>query len=161
VFKILQPFSICPVVLCLVVAGCGGEPKPDGFPKLYPVSLKFIQEGEPCADTLVFLFPQEKSKWSSGGVTNSDGVAVLRTHGKFVGVPAGKYKLTVQKYETVSKGSQNSELGAPIKIEVYDIIDANYRDPDKTPLEIEVVSGKNKFEPFDLGKKIRIRRLDL
>ena len=144
------------VALMPVLTGCG-VPKPDGFPKLYPVSLKFLQEGEPCGDTMVFLLPEDESKWSSGGVTNSEGVAVLRTHGKFVGVPAGKYKITVQKNAILSKGSQSSEIGAPTVFEIYDVINPDYGDRDKTPLEIEIGAGKKKFEPFELGKKVHIR----
>jgi len=155
--KILRLSLVCSIVLCL--AGCGGEPRPDGFPTLYPVSLQFMQEGEPVAEAAVVLLPQDGSKWSSGGATDSDGIATFRTHGKFSGVPAGRYKVMVTKQEVVPRGAAAPDplgtYGGPV--DVYDLISPDFFQPDATPLEIEVVSGRNTFEPIDLGKKVRIR----
>jgi hypothetical protein len=149
------------VAFMLVLTGCGGEPKPDGLPQLYPVSLKFVQEGEPIDGLAVVLMPQSDSKWASGGVTDANGVAVLRTHGKFVGAPAGAYKVRVQKQETSGEVSTTTDstglttYGTP---KMYDLVNPDYFHPDKTPFAIEVVDGKgkNNFEPFDLGKKVHI-----
>jgi prepilin-type N-terminal cleavage/methylation domain-containing protein/prepilin-type processing-associated H-X9-DG protein len=142
-------------VLSCELSGCG-EPKPDGLPKLYPISLKFTQEGEPLTEAAVVLLPQDGNKWSSGGATDAKGVATLGTHGKFAGVPVGKYKLLVQKQEVVPKGAKAPDpLGAYGPVDVYDLVNPDYFILDKTPLAIEVVPGKNKFEPFELGKKVR------
>ena len=145
------------VVFMLVLSGCGGEPKPEGLPKLHPVSLKFIQEGEPVEGAAVVLVPQSDSKWASGGVTDAKGVAVLRTHGKFIGVPAGTYKVRVQKQETEAAPTTTDSTGLTTYgiSKAYDVVNPDYFHPDKTPLAIEVVNGKNNFEPFDLGKKAR------
>jgi len=88
----------------------------------------------------------------------TQGVATFRTHGKYVGVPAGKYKVMIQKCEVVPKGVKNPEPGAYGPVDIYDLVNPNYFKPDKTPFEIEVVADKkkNQFEPIDLGKKVRI-----
>jgi len=145
------------VAFVLVLPGCSGESKPDGFPKLYPVALTFVQEGEPLEGAAVILVPQSDSKWASGGFTDAKGIAVLKTHGKFAGVPAGAYKVRVQKQETgeVPTSIDSTGLTTYGTASSYDVVHPDYFLPDKTPLAIEVVEGKNNFEPFDLGKKAR------
>ena len=144
------------VAFVLVLPGCGGEPKPDGFPKLHPVSLTFVQDGEPLEGASVILVPQSDSKWASGGITDAKGIAVLKTHGKFVGVPAGAYKVRIQKQETgeVPTSTDSTGLTTYGTATSYDVVPPEYFLPDKTPFAIEVVAGKNNFE-FDLGKKAR------
>ena len=144
------------MVSYLVLSGCGGEPKPPGLPKLYPVSLKFIQDGAPCADASVVLIPEDGSKWPTGGATNADGVAVLRTYGKYPGAPVGKYKVMVSKQEVEPLGTTSEPSPSP-KVNVYHLINPEYSSIVNTPFKIEVVAGKNEFELFDLGKKVRIR----
>ena len=87
-------FPLLFISLCLAVVGCS-DPKPAGFPKLYQVSMIFMQENEPCADVTIMLFPLDDNKWPSGGKTNANGIATFITHGKFSGVPAGKYRIEV------------------------------------------------------------------
>ena len=146
------------VVFILVLPGCGGEPKPEGFPKLHPVSLTFIQDGEPLVGASIVLMPQSDSKWASGGFTDAKGVAVFKTHGKFVGVPAGTYKVRIQKQETEEASTATDSTGLTTygTAKAYDLVNPDYYHPDKTPFAIEVVDGKNNFEPIDLGKKARI-----
>jgi len=156
--SVLSKTSWLPLVaFILVITGCGGEPKPDGFPKLYPVSLKFVQEGEPLEGASVVLVPQSDSKWASGGITDAKGVVTLRTHGKFAGVPAGTYKVRIQKQETgeVPTSTDSTGLTTYGTATAYDLVNPDYFLPDKTPFAIEVVAGKNNFE-FDLGKKAHI-----
>ena len=132
------------LVGCLAIVGCGGgESKPADMPTLYPVSLKFTQEGQPCAGAFVILVPQDDSKWSTGGLTDADGVALLKTQGKYPGIAAGKYKITAFKRETGSDGRS------------YNLINPDYVGAAKTTFTLEVTAGKNQFEPFDLGKPVR------
>jgi len=140
------------VAFLLVLPGCG-EPLPDGFPKLYPVSIQFIQEGEPVAEASVILMPQDDGKWAVGGATDANGIATFRTHGKHSGVPAGKYKVMIQKQDIVQKPTN---IPGEFLYDSFDLIDPNFRS-ENTPLEIEVISGRNKFDPIDLGKSVRIQ----
>jgi len=144
-------------VFCLVTAGCSNS-KPEGLPDLYPVTLKFVQEGAPCADASIILVPQDGNRWTTGGITDANGVAVFRTHGQYPGVPAGKYKVTASKVESelIGPPPKDSMMAPPQKVKSYYLIDPEYSDSGKSPLLIEVVAGKNNFEPLDLGKKVRV-----
>ena len=73
-------------------------------------------------------------------------------------VPAGKYKIMATKFETEMVGPPPpaGTLMDTRPIRSYYLIDQVFNDLEKTPFAIEVVAGKNSFEPFDLGKKVRI-----
>jgi len=140
------------IMVLLTTIGCS-EPLPDGMPPLYPVTLKFHQNGELLDEASIRLIPQFDSPWAIGGSTNAKGEVRLKTHGKYDGVPAGKYKITVNKF--VSEG----ELPLPGQntppMNHFNLVETEFTLPNKTPLEIEVVEGKNHFEPFDLGEGVR------
>ena len=146
----------CSAVFCLVLAGCSGEPKPDGLPKLYPVSLSFTQEGEPVKDASVRLVAVSESQtnWSVGGSTNATGTAALKTYGKYPGVPEGKYKIVISKYEREQIGNAASMYDAHGE-NTYDLIDPSFSSPQTTSLTVDVEPGKKSYDPIDLGKKIR------
>ena len=150
--SIAQRFPVYSLVFCFVLTGCG-EPKPEGFPTLYPLTLTFVQDGGPCADTTIILVPQDSNPWTTGGVTDANGVVTFRTHGKHSGVPAGTYKITASKIEQEFIYGPGGEVQ---KANNYCLINPDYGSPDKSPFAIEVVAGKNNFEPFDLGKKVRV-----
>ncbi|MDR2641589.1 MAG: hypothetical protein LBC74_02220 [Planctomycetaceae bacterium] len=145
------------VLFSLVLFGCG-ENKPDGLPKLQPVTLRFTLDGQPCDSASVHLIPQENSPWVVGGSTDTTGTVVLKTHGKFSGVPIGKYKITVSKVEREDVGELPKNMYDPQPETVmYNSIDPDYSNPEKTSLEIDVIQGKKISESFDLGKKIRVK----
>ena len=154
-FKVSQLFPVCSIALALTFAGCGGEPKPAGMPPLHPATLVFTQEGEPIAGASVQLVSETDSRWPIGGSTDTAGTIALKTYGKYPGVPEGKYKVVVSKVEREQIGPAPQSMYEVQKENVFDLIDANYSIPEKTPLTIEVKPGKNSYEPFDLGKKIR------
>ncbi|MGL6197276.1 MAG: hypothetical protein ACRC2T_20890 [Thermoguttaceae bacterium] len=132
--------------------GCG--PKlPDGLPKLHKVQLKFTQEGAPLEKATITLIPQQTLPWAIGGSTDASGSVTLKTHGKYDGVPEGKYKITVIKFE--SEGELPTMANPNSTIQTFNVVDTKYATPDSTDLEIEVVAGKNSFDPLELGQAIR------
>lgn len=146
-----------------LAAGCQkGEPTPEGMPELYPASVTILQEGVPLANASIRILPENgTSRWSSGGSTDASGVAVLRTHGKFEGVPAGSYKMTVSKIEMPDLPKvELSQLDAPPATDgaTYDLVAPEYSYPNQTPLRLEVAAGPNTYEPFDLGPAVRVER---
>ena len=146
-----------------LVPGCQGrDAPPEGMPDLYPTSVTILQEGVPLAEASICLIPDEgTSPWSSGGSTDPNGVAVLRTHGKFPGVPAGSYRMTVSKIKMPPPVSADlSALDAPPRAEepTYDLVAPEYAYPNQTSLRLEVRSGANRYEPFDLGPAVSIER---
>jgi len=143
-------------VLALVAAvGCGPK-TPAGFPPLQATTLTVTQDGAPLADASITLKSLDSSNtWTSGGTTDAKGVASLRTHGQYSGVPVGKYKVAITK--TVSEGElpppppfdeaservYNEYLASDKVYKEFSVVDMQYRLIESTPLEIEVVKGKN------------------
>lgn len=150
------------LAVVFLTTGCQKEDsRPDGMPELHRVSVTILQNGEPLANASIRLIPKEgTSPWSSGGSTDERGVAVLRTHGKFEGVPAGSYKMTVTKIEMPEpQSTEVSPLDTPNADESsFDLVAPEYTYPNQTPLELEVTPGVNEYEPFDLGPAVRIER---
>ncbi|MDR1958393.1 MAG: hypothetical protein LBQ54_05040 [Planctomycetaceae bacterium] len=142
------------VVFCALFAfGCS-EPLPDGMPPLYPVTLTFQQEGAPLEEASIRLIPQFPCEWISGGSTDAGGRVQLKTHGKYHGVPAGKYKICVNKFHSEGELPTMDKPTKPMTH--YNLVETQYTLPNQTPLEIEVIAGKNEFPPFDLGKVTQI-----
>ena len=85
----------------MLVTGCG-KPLPPDMPKLYPARLTLTQDGKPFEGVMVIANNKDAaSHYSSGGISDANGVVVLRTHGKYSGVPEGTYSLALSKREMV------------------------------------------------------------
>ncbi len=165
-------FAITLLTTSFSVIGCGPK-KPDGLPELHPTTLTLTQDGAPLTDATVILNSQALGTWSCGGTSDADGVVVLRTHGQYDGAPLGKHKVLVVK--TASQGGETPEtppqgefdITAYRQAEAERMANQNSRDYGEminyveerfgnaleTPLEIEVVDGKNRFE-LDCGPAI-------
>ena len=126
------------VLLAVSITACKPN-RPKGCPKLYPCTLKVIQEGEPLEDAMVTLIPEkaELSRWPMSGRTDANGEVVLMTQ-TFPGAPLGSYKVTVSKEE-------DTQQLPPVIIQH---VDEEFIDKETTPLKIEVV--KEMLEPITL-----------
>jgi len=136
----------------LLFVGCGQSIAPDGLPKLHPVMLDLVQEGEPLVEATVSLHPlDETALWSSGGFSDRNGRAMLVTHGGYSGVPIGKYKVTVIK--SIMEGTKGTldEAGTAT---TFSLIDKKFTSRKTTPLEIDVQTGKNTFR-LDVGTPVK------
>ena len=145
---------VCFSIFILALLGCS-KPRPEGLPKLYPVTLQFTQGGEPCVEAAVSLIPEPGSPWGSGGITDANGRVTLHTHGKYPGIPAGNYKITVSKIESEFVGPTPQGMGDIQASNAYSLIDSIYTLPSTTTLAIEVGEGIKSFPPFELGDKVR------
>ncbi|MCL2742617.1 MAG: hypothetical protein FWE67_02075 [Planctomycetaceae bacterium] len=159
--KSLYCFLLLFCSVLLVIGGCSVEPTPDGFPKLYPVTVTIKQEGKELPGATVRLVPMYESNiWTTGAVTDSQGKAVLRTHGKYSGAPAGKFKVCVTKaviegrklYSDMEK-AENPKLKDTLGEEYY-VIAKKYDEPANTPFEVEVVANNAVFE-FDIPETVK------
>lgn len=100
--------EICCLVLIaflLTSVGCSKKKKPDGLPELYPLTIKLTyDDGTPAQDVDIRLSNTDKSltqRWATGGKTDAQGNAVIRTYGEYSGAPTGNYKVVVNKEEIV------------------------------------------------------------
>jgi hypothetical protein len=124
-FKVLCGFVIGGVI-ALAGCGCGNPRKPLVIPPCFPVKGK-VMLGEKLLDTgtVVFIPLQggDDLPRPKGQITFL-GYYELKTVGK-EGAPLGKYRVTVQDNPT--RGQRKPKF------------DPIYANPEKTPLEIEVV----------------------
>lgn len=95
---------LCVVAICLSLSACG-KTKPKGFPeKLVPVTVKVVNGDQPVEGVRVVCFGKIDQSLVCGGLTDTSGIATLLTDlGGYSesGVPAGEYKLTLNKEVTV------------------------------------------------------------
>lgn len=161
----MSMMSLPAFVFLLVVTGCGGgTPRPEGMPALHPTTLSFTQNNAPLVGATVTLYPQasEMQRWGAGGITNEQGSVVFYTLGQYPGVPAGQYKIVVNKTDRdpttfvgeFTEERQDEYEKAEAKRKSYRLVERDYSDPAKTPLEIEITAGKNE-KTFDVGKAVR------
>jgi hypothetical protein len=150
----------------ITIIGCDDN-RPSDMPSLQPVVLTFTLDEKPLSEAIVTLYSTDPNfKWSVGGGTDEKGQIVLMTNGRYAGAPEGKYKITVDKVVRNSPPIPNeSELPKDKKqrqkifndidrqTTITRIVDEKFLDEKKTPLEIEIVQGKNK-QIFDLGKSV-------
>ena len=153
------------MILFVSTLGCGGKELPAGFPKLYPCTITIVQEGEPLAGAVVRLHPQNPLDWMVDGKTDGRGVAVIHTHGIHAGAPAGDFKVTVDKLESVvpplpenlpTDEAALSRLYNQQEADTkeYRLVEPEYSKVDSTTLTITIDSKKTS-ETFDVGKKYR------
>ena len=164
------PQTLIAVILVSVTLfgfGCS-EPRPDGMPKLQKVKITLTQEGKPCDDAKIGLLPIEGDpKWSSGGTTNSNGVLEPVTHGKYKGMPTGKFKVTVDKsigegeppppnpIDAESQKVYNDYVASGKTYQLFQVIPDKYRLRDSSPLEIDVTEGANEFT-LDIPESVKV-----
>ena len=136
-FRKMMVLSLA-VFLAVSVTACKPN-RPKGCPKLYPCTLKIIQDGEPLEGAMVSLFPEktELSRWPMSGRTDVNGEVVLMTQ-TFPGAPLGSYKVTVSKEEDMQQ----------LPPVIIQHVDEEFIDKETTPLKIEVV--KEMLEPITL-----------
>lgn len=169
--KYLQfDFYLALFVFCssIFFAGCNSGPElPSDLPKLTPCSLSITQDGKPLGGASVTLISiGESQSWYPGGITDEAGQVELYTNGRYKGVPAGKYKILVNKTETDPsklgpapdmddpKYGEWMEKSSKEKRDSYYLVEKQYNDAKTSPLEIEIPGGAT---TFDVGKAVKIK----
>jgi len=121
-----------------MLAGCGGKPLPKDMPKLYPCTVKIVDQNDnPVPQVIVVIVSDDPTfKWGASGGTNESGIAVMQTLGEYRGVVPGSYKILARLLEPNPTG-QFDEEGIEIVL-IDNLLKLEYSDPKKTPLAIEV-----------------------
>lgn len=107
-------FSQIPLVACatfaLAAAGCGSDPAEADRPQRFPVTGTVTYQNQPLAGAQVTFNPQAPDGKAAFGRTDDNGVYELTTFEAGDGAVAGKYTVTIQKYETPEiTGTEGSE----------------------------------------------------
>ncbi|MDO5552614.1 MAG: hypothetical protein Q4G68_02520 [Planctomycetia bacterium] len=90
-------------VLLIATLGCGAKDKrPEGFPKLYPITVQINNNGQPFSGAGVRFETNDGAQYSIVGTTDEMGKAVLETAmGSYfaAGCPLGTFKVTINKFD--------------------------------------------------------------
>lgn len=152
-------------LLLPIVIGCSGE----SLEPVYPVTGIVTEKGKPVEGAIVAFSPiTPGSGLPASGTTDASGTYKLTTRSSGDGAAAGKYKVSIAKYEkklepTNPKGSdkledpfditkeypsgynemQASEIAASIS---KNLLPKKYADPTTSKLEAEVSKGPSSFD---------------
>jgi len=157
-----QFLPLCLVSSLVLFSGCG-QRLPDGMPKLYPVTISVIQEGNPLADCSVSLRYADPSlgTWAIGGRTDDSGNAKLFTNG-YPGAPEGTFKVVLVKHDNVgltergeAEGRNDFEAARRITVRVWSCVEEKYNSLETTPLEV-VVAPSTRTLSVDAGPAVEI-----
>lgn len=133
------------LVLAASVAACGGS----SGASLNKVEGKVMLNGQPLPKATVTFHPKTKADINfirPTGMTKDDGTFTLTT-GKDDGAPAGQYVVTIICSEDPSAGKKVFSTGG---VDTVDRLKGAYADSTRSQISVEVKSGPNTLEPFNL-----------
>ncbi|MDR2116557.1 MAG: hypothetical protein LBP87_09260 [Planctomycetaceae bacterium] len=98
--KILRFAVVFIAILVLFIFGCRKPERPEGMPDLTPCIVSVTFGGEKIEGVGVQLHPQDltTNEWVSGGRTDVNGKAILKTGAYFDGAVPGTYIVSFQKF---------------------------------------------------------------
>ena len=148
--------------------GCGEQRLP-GMPPLVPASVTVMQDGHPLAGASVSLLGADDitRQWPAGGITDVNGVAHLRTGGKFDGAAVGIFRVTVNKTERpenpfaahADSDSANHQdylrEQKKVNANTFIVVDRKFSSND-TPLSLEIVKGQKDYT-VDVSPAVKIK----
>ena len=122
------------------------------MPNLIPVVLIVTQEGAPLAEANINFYAQDpvNKKWGAGGVTDAQGKLDVKTQGKYKGLPAGKYKITVSKL--LVENPPQKESDPPGKY--FELVEKKYTKEISTDIMIDA-DGKTSIYEIKAGKAVK------
>ena len=149
----------------LLLGGCGGPRKPEGFPNLvHPITVKVLKDGQPLSNVKVVLLPREPElNFRVAADTNASGVATMQTSRNTysqTGAPEGKY--VVQLVESIAvkdiRPYPENDAEVPAWIKEYNAklaairtIPAILASETDSPLEVEILKSPVTIE-IDVAK---------
>lgn len=139
------------VVALICVVGCKkGPEKPANLPDLTACELTFTVGGAPCDGALVMLVGN--GEWKPSGVTDKNGTVKLMTYGRYEGVPAGAYTVTIEKTEPVNPNDGPMEAAniPPAELASSVVPAKKYASPDSSDLKIEVAAKTPVVQTFEI-----------
>lgn len=146
-FKSIYRFAIVILSLNFCVIGCNRlPPPPEGLPKLYPCKITVTFGGEIIEGINVSLKSSDPNfKWTSGGITDKNGVAEIRTAFAYPGAPEGNFIVSFNKVKEERGYKKNKSDGTPIiTLKPISVIPLKYI-PGKSTETVEIKKGKNEF----------------
>lgn len=150
------------LLLMVALSGCGSEDDKwiNGRPPVYTASGQILYNGKPLEGANVIFSPvvegvqgaEAKGAMGAAGRTDAKGQFVLTTFRDGDGAPAGRFRVTVIKAESVVtyRADDPDHDQIPLKTEQKHLIPAKYSTPEKSGLEAEVAKSSKNVFPFEL-----------
>jgi hypothetical protein len=135
-----------------VLSGCsdGGPPKgTEGLQNLQPVSGTVSFQGKPTPGAIVLFHPTDdpdSHEKRIAGVVDEEGLYEMSTTvgaGTRPGVEPGTYKVSISWAERIDPNDKDSEMGP-------DLLPVKYKDHTTSGLIVEIETGSNELDPFEL-----------
>ena len=142
--KKIYAVALCAFLACASL-GCKDKSRPADLPDdMTPCEITITQEGTPLAGATVDLQYTTNVKYNTSGVTDDNGVAVMKTYG-YAGAQQGTAKVRVDKLVTEG-ASEAEEYGEAGNLgQDFHLVDKKYRSFDASMLEITISKGSNTF----------------
>ena len=137
----MSPTKHLVAALVVIIAGCNGSGEPTGT-----VTGRVTFEGAPLSEGTVSFSSEGGSSIVASAVVQSDGAYVLEL-GEDARIPIGQYKVSVHPPAPPFDPANP----APLEIKEYPNIPPRYRDPASSPLQVDIVEGKQEWD-FDLTR---------
>lgn len=139
--------------LACAAIGCKDKSRPADLPEdMSPCEITITQEGTPLAGATVEFKYTTDVKYTTSGVTDEKGVAIMQTY-SYAGAQQGTAKVRVDKLVTEG-GAEAEEYGEAGEMgKDFHLVDAKYRSFDTTDLEI-TIGKENSKESFDVGAAV-------
>ena len=126
------------LLLPTLILGCGVKKHSD-LPKLYSCKIKIVDKSGAPVENVTVVATRPESKWAGIGLTDTTGIAILKTNGIYLGVPAGTYKIVATKYD-VKTIKRDGEV---VNIIETAVLDKSFADESTTPLQLTVETKPN------------------
>ena len=130
--------------LSLSFIGCGAK-----GPAVTPVSITITHKGSPLAGASVTIVSSDDKGNTSGGMTNSSGVASLETPPSWKGVLPGEYAVAVKKWESYSVLAPSEDDPKATATQQKNILPAKYGEHSTSGFKL-TVGSKSVQETFDI-----------
>ena len=142
--------------------GCDGKKKPADLPTLYPVKITVIQDGKPLEGATVNLVADGANvRFTTGSITDKNGVATIKTDRQWPGAPAGKYKVCIKKVVAPEADPSEASLtheeqqakAAERGKQTKSLVNAKYLRANTTEFSINITESVV-TETFDVGAAV-------
>jgi hypothetical protein len=139
------------IVSLPIMAGCN----PDSFGELVPASGLVTLDGKPIAGVSITAIPQEGVKGRGGyGLTDSEGSFSLQVDTEASGLPAGNYRLLLQKY-AMPDGSPIPENVSAADTDIANVLPPVYSSDERSPVYVTFPTPDGMPVKVDLKSKPR------
>ena len=149
----LRSKIITSALLVLFAIGCGGEEKPTGQLKAYPVFGKVNFEGKSLKNAEIKLFNMEKDDMAKNqvlprpkGRVKEDGTFFISTYKAGDGAPIGEYALTIS-WKGDLKGFDEEEDDLD---DLPELLPYKYTVPMQTTVRVIVTEGENEVPEINI-----------